>query len=128
MPKGIYERTKEHKAITSKAMTGRKLSKCHKKNISLSKTGNKHPRWQENPSYSTVHYWIAKIKGKPKLCEMCGLKKSPKGKKKWFQWANISGEYKRLVNDWIRLCYPCHRKYDNVREKIVLSWIKRKKL
>jgi len=25
-------------------------------------------------------------------------------------WHNISGEYKRDVSDWIRLCAKCHKK------------------
>jgi hypothetical protein len=29
-----------------------------------------------------------------------------------YHWANISGTYERLREDWLRLCVPCHKKYD----------------
>ncbi len=40
-----------------------------------------------------------------------------------FEWANKSGEYKRDLTDWIRLCTPCHAKYDDYVNK---AWITRK--
>lgn len=36
----------------------------------------------------------------------------PEGKKRYFQWANISGEYLRIVSDWKQLCVKCHKKFD----------------
>ena len=37
-----------------------------------------------------------------------------KGGKKMYHWANISKSYKRNRNDWLRLCVPCHMKYDGL--------------
>lgn len=34
-----------------------------------------------------------------------------------FEWANKSGDYKRDLSDWLRLCISCHRKYDFFRLK-----------
>jgi len=39
-----------------------------------------------------------------------------------YEWANISGEYKRDVSDYIQLCPSCHRKFD--MGKITLNQIK----
>lgn len=30
----------------------------------------------------------------------------------WFQWASISGEWRRDYSDWKRLCRLCHEKFD----------------
>ncbi len=66
----------------------------------------KHPEWKgENVGYSGLHYWVKRYKGKPQKCEHCGSTKK-------IQWANQSGEYKRKLEDWIALCVPCHRLYD----------------
>ena len=53
--------------------------------------------------YRSVHYWIESVLGKPMVCTKCQTQVS-----KRFNWANISGEYKRDITDWIRLCAKCH--------------------
>lgn len=35
-----------------------------------------------------------------------------------YEWANISGEYKRDRSDWVMLCPSCHRKIDMGKEKL----------
>lgn len=55
--------------------------------------------------YDALHDWVRRHKGKPIKCEFCqGIKK--------VQWANKSWLYKRELDDWLALCYWCHRKYD----------------
>ena len=66
----------------------------------------------ENAGYAAKHKWINRVGGNPKYCEHC-----KRTNKKRYDWANISGKYKREVSDWKRLCTRCHKKYDN--EKIV---------
>lgn len=61
----------------------------------------------DKASYSAKHIWASSHLGKPKQCDMCGTRK-----RKVYDWANISGEHKREVKDWVRLCRPCHRKFD----------------
>lgn len=58
--------------------------------------------------YWVVHQWVNRQLGKPQECENCG-----DGYDKRFQWANISGQYKRDISDWARLCYICHLLFDN---------------
>lgn len=55
--------------------------------------------------YCALHDWVRKHRGNPRVCEFClSVEK--------VQWANKSFEYKRDLDDWIALCYWCHRKYD----------------
>lgn len=65
-------------------------------------------RWKgENASYEAKHIWIVKHYGNANHCENNSLHKS-----KRFEWANISGEYKREISDYKQLCTRCHRKMD----------------
>ena len=57
-------------------------------------------------SYDAIHQWLYRRKGKSKKCIWCD------GKYGKFEWANVSHKYKKLLNDWIELCLPCHRAYD----------------
>lgn len=73
-------------------------------------TGVKNPLWKgENAKYGTMHDWVEKWKGKPDTCEKCG-KSVLSGKK--IQWANIDHKYKRVLDDYIRMCVSCHRQHD----------------
>lgn len=59
-------------------------------------------------TYSGVHQWIKRVSGQPSYCEHCKTTVATA-----YDWANISGEYKRDLNDWKRLCRKCHMAYDN---------------
>lgn len=70
--------------------------------------GEGNPRWKGDAAgYSTKHMWLRGRYGCPKKCEECGTEVSKK-----FEWANLSGKYKRDRSDWKRLCIKCHRKLD----------------
>lgn len=72
--------------------------------------GEKHYLWKgSKASYTSIHSWVRRHLGTPDKCEHC-LKIIQN--KKGINWANKSHEYKRELTDWIRLCVPCHRKYD----------------
>ena len=66
----------------------------------------------DKAGYSAIHYWIERQLGKPRLCEHCGTEDAKK-----YEWANISGEYRRDITDFIRLCVSCHQKMDGHRYK-----------
>ena len=57
--------------------------------------------------YTAKHMWVQARLGRPKFCSVCHSTEKKKD-----EWANISREYKRDLDDWIRLCTSCHRKYD----------------
>lgn len=85
-----------------------------RKALSLSHKGiqadEKHPMWKgDKVSYSGLHYWVMGKLGKPTTCEHCG-KTGLTGKH--IHWANKSHEYKRDLNDWLRLCTSCPKIYD----------------
>lgn len=57
--------------------------------------------------YRNLHEWVVRRRGKPQYCAECGSTIA-----KFYQWSNISGEYRRDLNDWQRMCASCHRRYD----------------
>lgn len=72
------------------------------------KYGKENPNWKgDNICYSRLHHWIKRELGEPQFCVDCGTTTA-----KRFEWANISGKYKRDINDFKRLCVKCHRKFD----------------
>lgn len=71
-------------------------------------SGKNHRQWLgDNPTYSAIHHWIETKLGKPQYCEYCKTTEN-----RMYHWSNKSGTYKRDINDWWRLCVPCHYKYD----------------
>lgn len=74
----------------------------------------KHPnsnRMKENAGYSAIHLWIKSHKPKPQFCECCKMV-SP------YDLANISGKYKRDINDFEWLCRKCHMHKDGRAEQV----------
>jgi len=59
----------------------------------------------DDVGYCGIHRWVERYKLKPKYCECCG--KVPP-----YDLANISGEYKRDLDDWEWLCRRCHMTKD----------------
>lgn len=59
--------------------------------------------------YDALHDWVKRELGTPLRCEHCGKNNLTKQK---IHWANKSRKYIRVIDDWIRLCVSCHRKYD----------------
>jgi hypothetical protein len=63
--------------------------------------------------------WISYHHGKANKCENKDCKYprvNSAGRilleEKTFNWANISGNYKREKDDWIMLCASCHQSWD----------------
>ncbi|MFA5299610.1 MAG: hypothetical protein WC389_15585 [Lutibacter sp.] len=66
----------------------------------------KNGQWKgDEASYTALHHWIRTRKPKPSLCERCH--KNPP-----YDLANISGTYKRDINDFEWLCRKCHMNDD----------------
>lgn len=133
---GKHTMSPDHRKIISIANRGKKLSidtieklrKARKNQIStnkgitwkikdtsnmLGRVGSVNPKWVgESVTYSPLHSWVRRWNGKACRCEVCGLDRVPEGKTRYFQWANISGEYRRDLNDFFQLCVKCHKEYD----------------
>ena len=100
---GKYVRTDAHRKVLSEKAKNRNLK------------GDKSPLWKGDAiGISGVHYWMKKNFGMPSLCENCGTAKAG-----CFDWANISGQYKRDRSDWKRLCRSCHMRSDGRGPKAV---------
>ncbi|MCA9329218.1 hypothetical protein KDA11_01100 [Candidatus Saccharibacteria bacterium] len=139
MPSGVYKRTEKHIAICRKGGTASAISKVNKDRYAKANVqvickncSNvfKYPKsqqrlfcnkkcfdqWQIKPiaSYGAIHRQVYRLWGNSNTCEHCKTTVSKK-----FEWANISGEYKLVREDWARLCVTCHRRYDlGVKNKI----------
>ncbi len=71
------------------------------------KKGHKPWNWKgDDVGYASLHSWVRRHKGKPNDCKKCGKDKSR------YEWANISREYKRDLDDWVSLCTSCHQYAD----------------
>ena len=71
--------------------------------------GEKNNNWVgDNVSYRALHSWVNRQLGK---ASRCSNNINHAGR---FEWANISGDYKRDINDWRQLCNKCNRN-DNVK-------------
>ena len=100
--------TVETKRKLSLFRTGMKYSEETKKRISQSKKGKIinefHPNFKKfDYSYSAIHKWVILRLGKASYCS-----NNPRHKRKIYYWANISGDYKRNLNDWHSLCASCN--------------------
>lgn len=68
--------------------------------------GEKSSSWKgEKAGYDAKHWWIRHKLGTPNKCERCGSTTATR-----YEWANISRNYSRDLDDWERLCVSCHRK------------------
>jgi hypothetical protein len=57
--------------------------------------------------YSNIHKWMYRHYGRAHKCENCHAEKA-----KRYEWANLSGEYKKDRSDWKQLCKQCHVNMD----------------
>lgn len=95
-----------------KPWLGKKRSEETRKKLSEAfigkRIGEKSPVWKGNKvGYHALHGWVKRWKGEPNLCEKCGTTTS-----RMYHWANIDHQYRRVLDDYIRLCVPCHKVYD----------------
>ncbi len=88
MPRGKYERTPKHRE---------QMRNIKREASSL---------WKgDNVSLNELHKWVRRWKSKTGVCSNCG-------QKRYTEWANIDGKYRRKLEDYIELCAPCHRRKD----------------
>ena len=82
---------------------------------SIKQIGALNSNWKGDfVGYAALHDWATKYKPKPLFCEICG-KESP------MDCANISGEYKRDINDFEWICRKCHMEKDGRLEGQFIS-------
>ena len=105
---GVYKRTKP---VWNKGLKGvQEHSIETRKKISDSMSETKNYAWLgDKVGYFGLHVWVTKWKGSPKHCEMCG---NDKLRSRQYHWANIDHKYNRVLDDFIRMCVKCHKRYD----------------
>ncbi len=73
--------------------------------------GEKNTSWKgSNATYAAFHKRVEVARGKPDICMGCGAQDAAR-----FEWCNLTGRYDD-VSDYMRMCIPCHRKYDKNRK------------
>ncbi len=78
-------------------------------------TGENNFNWKsDDVGYAALHQWIKKRKEKPYNCTSCGVNRA-------IDLANISGRYKRELDDWEYLCRKCHMIKDGRLKKFIKS-------
>lgn len=81
-----------------------------KKRMKELKLLERNPNWSgDDVTYSGIHMWVRRNKIKPLYCEKCNLNVP-------YELANISGKYKRDLNDFKWLCRSCHSKEHRGKE------------
>lgn len=123
MPRIYGPLTEEHKQKISLGSKGHRVSDKLIAKLKL-RTNENHPLWVGNKvSYQALHAWVARKLGKPNQCENCNTIESTR-----FEWANISGEYRRDLDDWVRLCISCHHIIDGLGHNFNKGKNKKKEL
>ena len=76
--------------------------------------GERNHMWKgDEANYQALHLRVQAECGKPLVCMRCGIT----GVGPRYEWANVSGDYAD-INDYVRMCQPCHRRYDAARRRI----------
>src|SRR3990167_8398912 len=124
--KGKHHLSDEAKKRIGDANRDRFVSLETRKKMSI--TGKGRPKSEETKrkmsvGYKALHQWVVGCLGKAKRCDGFFIGLICKGLEKRFEWANISGEYKRDLSDYIQLGHSCHMKFDKVSKKV---WLTRK--
>lgn len=97
-------------AVCGKKLGDRRSTYCPNHQIS----GKKHPLWKgDDVGYEALHTWIRNRKKKPKYCGHCGENKP-------LDLSNISGEYKRSIEDYEYICRKCHM----IKDGTIDNWKK----
>jgi hypothetical protein len=84
-------------------------------NMSLIMRDSRNGMWTgDKVGYHAIHEWVKRRKPKPIFCEVCHLKPP-------YDLVNISGGYRRDVEDYRWLCRSCHMVSDGRLEELQLA-------
>ena len=87
-------------------MKGNIPSEETRKKIGQAQLAENNHHWFGNKTkYQGVHKWVRSRLKKPELCQRCAIN-PPK------QMHNISGKYRRDLDDWLYVCVKCHAEID----------------
>ena len=70
--------------------------------------GKAHPNWKgDSVGFFALHSWVRRTLGNERKCQQCGTTEA-----RFYDWANKDHKYRRVLEDWMRLCRGCHYRYD----------------
>jgi len=74
------------------------------------RSGELHPRWLGDAvDYKQLHKWVSRRRERTGTCEQCGTVPVPRADgRAGTDWANVSGEYRRELDDYRELCHACN--------------------
>lgn len=126
--KRAYETEQRRLEALRRPEIRKKISDAHKgktpKNfLEMRKKGWEASR-KDKLTYSGIHAWVRRNWGQPSKCDMCG-KENLGGRK--VHWANKDHRYSREREDWMRVCRPCHAKFDQENNGISFASGRKKK-
>ena len=75
---------------------------------------NSHQWKGNNASIIAIHVWLNRHYKKPNKCNYCK-------KDKKLHWASINHKYTRNIKHYIALCPLCHRKYDILKNNLIMK-------
>ena len=101
------------------AKVGSQATLTARRNMSVARAGRfqfeKSNQWKgDGVGYTALHDWVYRKLGRPMACEHC---KDRFSNQRTLHWANKSGTYRRVADDWMRLCVSCHKKFDLIRKQ-----------
>lgn len=92
-------------------LVGHEVTAETREKIRQTKLGSKNASWKgADAGYGALHMWVHRHFSKTGTCELCKSEKKT-------EWANISGDYLRMREDFLEMCISCHRRYDLMRRK-----------
>lgn len=92
-----------------KSIKAKRCKECHLKTSTAVKMPSGY-------SYGAIHRWLIKNYGKATYCQ----NKRCDNKSKVYEWANISKEYQKDINDYLQLCKGCHVRLDVWKQEVIL--------
>lgn len=104
---------KKHTEETKKKLKLAWQSQARRLKTSLGQMGINNSFWKgDNVKSVGLHRWVRRHLPEPDKCQICN-KEPP------YDLANISGKYKRSLDDWQWLCRRCHMLSDGRTAKIM---------
>lgn len=80
--------------------------------IKRDQTGPANSSWRgDEATYGALHLRVSVARGRPQRCSGCDTEQADR-----YEWANMTGNYQD-VHDYVRLCVPCHRRFDDARRQ-----------
>ena len=109
-----YAERKRREAGMAARGTPEAAENYRRANLARDLTGPRHPNWKgDEVGYHALHRWVERRKVRTGICSECGAQPEPMGRRRvGTEFANVSGEYRRDLADYVELCVPCHRRQD----------------